>query len=224
MRILVIEDEPKSAAFLGRGLAEAGFQVSVSADGEEGLAKARRREHDVIVLDVGLPGRDGWSVIGELQRDGVPTPVLFLTARDAIGDRVRGLELGAEDYLVKPFAFSELLARIRTILRRGQPRLAETLRIADLTIEFAPQRVMRAGRKLVLTATEFSLLAFLVRHQGEQLSRRLLAAQVWDLHFESATNVVDVGIRRLRAKVDDPFPRKLIHTVRGIGYVCAECS
>jgi len=222
MRILVIEDEPKSAAFLGKGLAEAGFQVSVSADGDDGLARARRREHDVIVLDVGLPRRDGWSVIGELHKDGLPTPVLFLTARDAIGDRVRGLELGAEDYLVKPFAFSELLARIRTILRRGQPRLAETLRIADLAIELAPQRVVRAGCKLVLTATEFSLLALLVRHQGEQLSRRLLAAQVWDLHFESASNIVDVGIRRLRAKVDEPFPVKLIHTVRGIGYVCAE--
>lgn len=222
MKILVIEDEPKSSAFLRKGLTEAGFDVTQSDDGDDGLTKARTGSHDLIILDVGIPQRDGWSVITELHKDGSLTPVLFLTARDAIDDRVRGLELGAEDYLVKPFAFSELLARIRTILRRGQPRVADTVRLADLELDLARQRATRSGQRLDLTSTEFTLLACLVRHCGETLSRRMLADQVWDLHFESGTNVVDVGVRRLRAKVDDPFPSKLIHTVRGIGYVCAE--
>lgn len=222
MRILVIDDEPKGSAFLMKGLSEAGFIVTVCADGDNGLAKAREPGHDLIVLDVGIPKCDGWSVMTALRKEGSPTPVLFLTAHDAIEDRVRGLELGAEDYLVKPFAFSELLARIRTILRRGQPRVAETARLADLELDLARQRATRAGQRLELTSTEFTLLACLVRHTGETLSRRLLAEQVWDLHFESDTNVVDVGVRRLRAKVDDPFASKLIHTVRGIGYVCAE--
>jgi two-component system copper resistance phosphate regulon response regulator CusR len=222
MKILVIEDEPKSSAFLEQGLSEAGFLVTVAGDGDGGLSMARIQDYDLIILDVGIPLRDGWSVIGELRKDGLPTPIIFLTARDAVEDRVRGLDLGAEDYLVKPFAFSELLARVRTILRRGQPRLTKSLRLADLELDLVRQRAIRSGRRLELTATEFSLLLCLVRHHGETLSRRLLAEEVWDLHFESATNVVDVGIRRLRAKIDDPFTTRLIHTVRGIGYVCAE--
>lgn len=222
MTILVVEDEPKSAAFLYQGLTEAGFAVVVCADGNQGLVEARGGSHDVIVLDVGIPGRDGWSIMATLRDEGVLTPVLFLTAHDAIEDRVRGLELGADDYLVKPFAFSELLARVRAMLRRRQPRVAEAVRLADLELDLVRQRAVRAGQRLDLTATEFALLSFFVRHRGEVLSRKFLAEQVWDMQFESFTNVVDVGVRRLRAKVDDPFHVKLIQTVRGIGYLCAE--
>ncbi len=221
MNILVVEDEPKSAAFLRRGLTEAGFVVEVAADGVAGLRRAAAGDFSVVILDVGLPGRDGWSVIADLRSTGDRTPVLFLTAHDAIADRVRGLELGADDYLVKPFAFSELVARVRTIMRRGQPAVLDTLELADLEIDLLRQRVARGGRRIDLTATEFSLLTYLVRHAGEALSRRLLAEHIWDMRFESDTNVVDVGVRRLRAKIDDPFALKLIRTVRGIGYVCS---
>jgi two-component system copper resistance phosphate regulon response regulator CusR len=219
VKLLVIEDEPKTAAFLRKGLGEAGFVVDVAATGDDGLHLARTGGYDLVILDVLLPGRDGWSVLTELRRGGNATPVLFLTARDAVPDRVKGLELGADDYLVKPFAFSELLARVRTLLRRGPARTPETVQVADLEIDLVRHRVTRAGERLDLTPKEFALLSLLARRAGEVLSRTLIAEQVWDMNFDGGTNVVDVHVRRLRAKVDDPFETKLIHTVRGAGYV-----
>ncbi len=175
--------------------------------------------YDLLILDVMLPRRDGWSLISELRVRGVHTPALFLTARDAVDDRVKGLELGADDYLVKPFAFSELLARVRSVLRRGPERQPKTLQIADLEINLLTGRARRSGQKLDLTSREFALLSFLAQRQGEVVSRTLIAEQVWDMNFDSDTNVVDVAVRRLRIKLDDPYERKLIHTMRGLGYV-----
>lgn len=222
MRVLVVEDEPKTAAYIRKGLSEAGFVVDTASDGDEGLYRAQSSEYDLLILDVMLPRRDGWSVLSELRASRVQTPVLFLTARDAVPDRVKGLELGADDYLVKPFAFSELLARIRTVLRRGPDRRPEVVRITDLEIDLFHHKATRAGRRLDLTPKEFLLLWLFARRPGEVLSRTLIAEQVWDMNFDSDTNVVDVHISRLRAKVDDPFQRKLIHTVRGVGYVLEE--
>jgi two-component system copper resistance phosphate regulon response regulator CusR len=219
VKILVVEDEKKAAAYLRKGLAENGFVVDVASNGDDGLHLARTGDYELVVLDVMLPGRDGWSVLGELRRAGSQTPVLFLTAKDGLPDRVKGLNLGADDYLVKPFAFSELLARIRSILRRGPSRQSETLKRADLEIDLVRHRVARRGKKLDLTPKEFALLTLLVRRAGEVLSRTAIAEQVWDMNFDGGTNVVDVHVRRLRSKVDDPFERKLIHTVRGMGYV-----
>ncbi|MBI3698009.1 MAG: heavy metal response regulator transcription factor [Acidobacteria bacterium] len=219
MKVLVIEDEVKSASYLRKGLSEQGFIVDVAADGEEGLHLARHCRYDLLILDIMLPKQDGWAVLSDLRGARNQTPVLVLTARDAVQDRVKGLDLGADDYLVKPFAFSELLARIRTVLRRGPARQAETLAVADLEIDVVRQRAGRSGKRLDLTPKEFRLLSLLARCAGEVLSRTLIAEQVWDMNFDSDTNVVDVHVRRLRAKVDDPFPRKLIHTVRGVGYV-----
>ncbi len=219
MKLLIIEDEKKTASYLSDGLTQCGFVADVSADGDEGLHLASSGNYDLIVLDVMLPGRDGWSVIEELRRSGKDTPVIFLTARDAIPDRVKGLGLGADDYLVKPFAFSELLARIQTILRRSPGRHADDLRIADLEIDVTHHRVARGRQRIDLTPKEFLLLSLLARHAGEVLGRILIAEQVWDMNFDSDTNVVDVHVRRLRTKVDDPFGKKLIHTVRGVGYV-----
>jgi two-component system copper resistance phosphate regulon response regulator CusR len=222
VKILVVEDEKKAAAYLRKGLLENGFVVDLAAAGEEGAALARAGGYELLILDVMLPRRDGWSVLSELRREGVQTPVLFLTAKDSLPDRVKGLNLGADDYLVKPFAFSELLARVRSILRRGPTRRAETLRRGDLEIDLVRHRAARAGKKLDLTPKEFSLLSFLARHPGEVQSRTTIAEQVWDMNFDGGTNVVDVHVRRLRSKVDDPFERKLIHTVRGMGYVLDE--
>jgi two-component system copper resistance phosphate regulon response regulator CusR len=219
VKILVVEDEKKAAAYLRKGLAENGFAVDVAPGGEDGLHLALTGEHDLVILDVMLPGRDGWSVLSELRRSGKQTPVLFLTAKDAVQDRVKGLELGADDYLVKPFAFSELLARVRSILRRGPARKPETIRHADLEIDLVRHRALRGGSRLDLTPKEFALLALLARRAGEVLSRTRIAEEVWDMNFDGGTNVVDVHVRRLRSKVDDPFDRKLIHTVRGVGYV-----
>jgi two-component system, OmpR family, copper resistance phosphate regulon response regulator CusR len=219
VKILVVEDEKKAARFLRKGLSENGFVVDVAAEGEEGLHLATSAEYDLIILDVMLPERDGWSILGEIRRSGRQTPVLFLTARDSLQDRVKGLNLGADDYLVKPFAFSELLARVRSILRRGPGREPEILKRADLEIDVARHRASRGGRKLDLTPKEFALLSFLAKRPGEVQSRTLIAEQVWDMNFDGGTNVVDVHVRRLRSKVDDPFERKLIHTVRGVGYV-----
>lgn len=219
MRVLIVEDDKKTAAYLSKGLSENGFIVDATDRGEEGLRLAHTGDYDLVILDVMLPGRDGWSVIAEIRRSGKQTPVLFLTARDSVHDRVKGLELGADDYLVKPFAFSELLARTRSILRRSPVRQPETLRIADLEIDLLRHRVTRDGKYLDLTPKEFALLLLLARRTGEVLSRTLIAEQVWDMNFNSDTNVVDVAVRRLRRKVDDPFEKKLVHTVRGVGYV-----
>jgi two-component system, OmpR family, copper resistance phosphate regulon response regulator CusR len=219
MKILVIEDEPKTASYLRNGLVENGFVADVSPRGDDGLHAALTNDYDLIILDVMLPERDGWSVLSNLRGAGRVTPVLFLTARDAIHDRVKGLELGADDYLVKPFAFSELVARIRSVLRRGPTRQTDVLRIADLEIDIPRHHASRDGRRLDLTPKEFLLLSLLARRTGEVLSRTFIAEQVWDMNFDPGTNVVDVHVRRLRSKVDDPFDRKLIRTVRGLGYV-----
>ena len=222
MKLLIVEDEHKAAAYLSRGLEENGFVVDVAHRGEDGAHLARTGAYDAIILDVMLPGRDGWSIITELRQLELETPVLFLTARDAIHDRVKGLELGADDYLVKPFAFSELLARLRSILRRGRAKPLPSFRVADLELDAIRHRALRGGRPLELTPKEFQLLELLLRRTGEVLSRTLIAEEVWDINFDSDSNVVEVHMRRLRSKVDDPFERKLIHTVRGVGYVLEE--
>jgi two-component system copper resistance phosphate regulon response regulator CusR len=219
MKILVIEDEVKTAKFLKKGLSEAGYVTDVAADGLEGLYLAQEVAFDLVILDVMLPVLDGWQVLSRLRESKRKALVLMLTARDAVHERVRGFELGADDYMVKPFAFSELLARVRSLLRRSTPRPQETVHMADLEIDLLRQRATRAGRRLDLTSKEFLLLTLLARRAGEVLSRTLIAESVWDMNFDSDTNVVDVNVRRLRSKVDDPFPLKLIHTVRGAGYV-----
>ncbi|MDE2584318.1 MAG: heavy metal response regulator transcription factor [Betaproteobacteria bacterium] len=219
MKILVVEDEAKTGSYLKQGLSEAGFTTDLARDGLDGLHLALSGEYELLLLDVMLPGADGWQILQAVRRAGKELPVLFLTARDQVEDRVKGLELGADDYLVKPFAFSELLARVRTLLRRGKPREMESLRVADLELDLLRRRATRNGQRIDLTAREFSLLELLLRRQGEVLPRSLIASQVWDMNFDSDTNVVEVAVRRLRAKVDDPFPAKLIRTVRGMGYV-----
>ena len=219
MKILVVEDEIKTGDYLKNGIAEAGFVVDLVRDGVDGMHLALTESYDLVVLDVMLPGRDGWSVLRAIRAAGRNMPVLFLTARDQVDDRVKGLELGADDYLVKPFAFSELLARIRTLLRRGKAIESEMLSAADLELDLLRRRVSRGGRRIELTAKEFALLELLMRRQGEVLSRSLIASQVWDMNFDSDTNVIEVAVRRLRAKIDDDFERKLIVTVRGMGYV-----
>ncbi|WP_454435485.1 heavy metal response regulator transcription factor [Thauera mechernichensis] len=219
MKILIVEDEPKTGDYLRQGLAEAGFVVDLARDGLDGLHLGLNGDYDLVVLDVMLPTLDGWGVLQTLRRSGREMPVLFLTARDQVEDRVRGLELGADDYLVKPFAFSELLARVRTLLRRSRNKEPELLRAADLELDLLRRRVSRAGQRIELTAKEFALLELLLRRQGEVLPRTLIASQVWDMNFDSDTNVIEVAVRRLRAKVDEPFEPKLIRTVRGMGYV-----
>jgi len=219
VRILVVEDEPKTGNYLKKGLSESGFMVDWARNGHDGLHLASEGDYDLVVLDVMLPGLDGWQVIRRL-RERHGTPVIFLSARDALDDRLKGLELGADDYLVKPFAFAELVARIRTLLRRGPLREADVLEIDDLCLDVPAHRVMRAGSRIHLTPREFALLHLLLRRQGEVLSRSLIASQVWDMNFDSDTNVVDVAVRRLRQKIGDPVPGRLIHAVRGMGYVC----
>lgn len=219
MHILIVEDEEKIAAFIRRGLMENGFVVDVAEDGEQGLEYALARKMDLIILDVALPRRDGWSLMAELRRAEIHTPVLFLTARDSVPDRVKGFDLGADDYLIKPFHFSELLARIRSLLRRSPERKEEVLTVGDLEIDPRRHKVTRAGVVLSLTPKEFALLVHLASSAGDIVSRTEIVEQVWDINFDTGTNVVDVMMRRLRAKVDDPFDLKMIQTIRGVGYV-----
>ncbi len=220
MKLLIVEDEPKTGSYLRQGLEEAGYVVDLVADGVDGLHLAASGDYQLLILDVMLPGMDGWSVLARLREAGNPLPVLFLTARSSIPDRVQGLELGADDYLVKPFAFVELLARVRTLLRRGQLQpQAERIVIADLVVDTLRRRVERGERRIPLSQKEYALLELLARRRGEVLPRSLIASQVWDMNFDSDTNVIDVAVRRLRAKIDDDFAQKLIVTVRGMGYV-----
>ena len=219
MKLLIVEDEVKTVNFLKQGFVEAGFAVNVALDSFDGKRQIESESFDLIVLDIMLPGMDGWHILKWLRAAGLQTSVLILTARDEVQDRVRGLELGADDYLVKPFAFSELLARVRTILRRPPAREASIIRIADLELDLTSHKATRGGQRLELTGREFMLLSLLVRRAGEVLTRTLIAESVWNQNSEGDTNVVDVNLRRLRSKIDDPFPQKLLRTVRGVGYV-----
>lgn len=226
MRLLVIEDEAKLAAYLHRGLTENGYVVDVAANGIDGRHLALEGSYDLFLLDVMLPGVDGFGILKSIRSRG-NAPVLMLTARDKVDDRVRGLQEGADDYLVKPFAFSELLARIGALLRRGSAStngLTTRLQLADLELDLASRKAYRAGQRLELTAKEFALLTLLLRRRGQILSRTTIAEQVWDMNFDSDTNVVEVAVRRLRSKMDEPFPVKLLHTVRGMGYVLEDRS
>src|SRR5262245_8335869 len=218
MHSLIVEDERKTREYLQKGLGESGYVVDTAADGVDGLHLALTGDYDLVILDVMLPGTDGRQVLRALRRD-KPTPVVFLTARDELEDRVGGLELGADDYLVKPFAFAELLARVRTVLRRGAPREPEILKIADLEVDEIRRRARRGDDRINLTYQELALLALLARRTGAALSRSYITSPVWDINVDTDTNVVEVAVRRLRAKLDDPYPRKLVHTVRGMGYV-----
>jgi two-component system, OmpR family, copper resistance phosphate regulon response regulator CusR len=217
VKILIVEDEKKTAAFLAKGFRESQFQVQIARDGAAGLTAARAGGFDLLIVDIMLPKKDGWELVKELRDVGISTPVIFLTARDSVRDRVKGLELGADDYVVKPFAFSELLARVRSLLRRT-PAKSDEIRIQDLEIDTRHNRATRHGVPLNLTPKEFLLLAHLARASGEVVSRKEIAEHVWDIDFNTDTNVVDVVVRRLRAKVDDPFKKKLVHTIRGVGY------
>jgi len=220
MKILIVEDEAKTSEYLQQGLTEAGFVADLARNGIDGHHLVMTEAYDLVILDVMLPDIDGWRIIQALREAGKKVPVLFLTARDSVQDRVKGLDLGADDYLVKPFAFAELLARVRTLLRRGATTAIDTtLAVADLELDLMRRRATRAGQRIPLTAKEFALLELLIRHQGEVLPRSMIASQVWDMNFDSDTNVIDVAIRRLRVKIDDAFAPKLIHTVRGMGYM-----
>ncbi len=220
MKLLVAEDEPKTGVYLQQGLTEAGFTVDRVMTGTDALQQAQSEAYDLLILDVMMPGLDGWDVLRKIRAAGQDVPVLFLTARDGVDDRVKGLELGADDYLVKPFAFSELLARVRTLLRRGNGGAAQTtMKMADLEVDLLKRRATRNGKRIDLTAKEFSLLELLMRRRGEVLPKSLIASQVWDMNFDSDTTVIEVAIRRLRAKIDDDFAPKLIHTARGMGYM-----
>jgi heavy metal response regulator len=222
VRILVIEDEPKVASFVRRGLEAEHYEVDVAYDGESGLAQALATEYDLLILDLMLPGRNGLDVLRELRARGRCAPVLLLTARAALSDKVAGLDLGADDYLTKPFEFAELLARVRALLRRGAPSVPPTLTVGDLTLDPATRAVARAGQRIELTSREYALLEFFMRNRGRVLSRPVLAEHVWGLHFDTFTNVIDVYVNYLRRKIDAPFEPKLLHTVRGVGYVLKE--
>ena len=220
MKILVIEDEAKAREYMRKGLTEAGFIVDVADNGQDGLFYAQEHHYDLILLDVMMPGISGWDVMAQLHRQ-INTPVIFLTAKGTLEDRIKGLELGADDYLVKPFSFAELLARVRTQLRRGtQQKLPEILTLSDLQLDIPKRRVERGGQRIDLTNKEFNLLHLFMLHPGEVLTRTVIASRVWDMNFDSDTNVVDVAVKRLRQKIDGPFSQPLIHTVHGVGYRC----
>ncbi len=218
MHILIAEDDPRSAEFLAKGLGECGYTVDAAGDGNVAWEHIRQTPYDLIILDVMMPGMDGWNVVTRLRDAGVTTPVLFLTARDTVADRVKGLELGADDYLVKPFAWPEFVARVRTLLRRKTGPVPELLCVADLELDPSRMKARRGGQLIDLTAKEFQMLVYLVRHQGEVVSRTMLAKEVWGLNFIVDSNAIDVALGRLRRKVDEPFPHKLIRTIRGAGY------
>ena len=222
MKILIVEDDRRSRDALAKGLRESGYDVSTAEDGTEGLSAAMENGHDLIVLDIMLPGLDGWQVLEKVRAKGMNVPVLFLTARDSVPDRVRGLELGADDYLVKPFAWVEFLARVRTLLRRAPAVRTEVLKVADLELDLPRMKARREGQLIDLTAKEFQLLSLLARRTGEVLSRTTIAELVWDISFSTDSNAVDVAMGRLRRKVDEPFPKRLIHTHRGLGYSLEE--
>jgi two-component system, OmpR family, copper resistance phosphate regulon response regulator CusR len=219
MRLLIVEDEIKTSEFLRKGLTESGFIADVAENGEDGLFHALSLNYDLVILDAMLARRDGWSVLAEMRRQHRSTPVLFVTARGSVADRVKGLELGADDYLVKPYAFTELLARVRALLRRRVERQPDILQVADLRVDLLGYKAYRGNIRLDLAPKEFALLSLLARHQGEVLCRRVIAEQVWDMNFDCDSNVVDVAVRRLRRKIDDSFTPELVHTVRGMGYV-----
>ncbi len=225
-RILLVEDQPTAAHYVAKGLGEAGLLVDVAATGPDGLHQLLTVDYDLAILDIMLPGLDGWSILETARKAGRTTPVLFLTARDDVDDRVRGLESGADDYLVKPYAYAELLARVRLILRRRAPAVAaasaNVLQVGDLSMDLLKHRVTRAGDKIELTAKEYALLRHLMSFAGEVQSRTVLAARVWEMNFDSDSNVVEVAIKRLRGKIDDAYATKLLHTVRGAGYVLDE--
>jgi two-component system copper resistance phosphate regulon response regulator CusR len=222
VKILIIEDEPKTAGFLTRGFKEEGYAVDIAADGIDGLHLATTGDYEVVVLDIMLPKRDGWWVLQEIRKHRQGQPVILLTALDAVSHRVKGLNAGADDYLVKPFAFSELLARVRNVLRRAPARGSEILRFTNLEMDLLRHKTFRGGKQIDLAPQEYRLLEYLLRHPGEVLTRTRIAEQVWDMNFDGDSNVVDVAIRRLRRKVDDPHEQKLIHTLRGVGYVLEE--
>jgi len=223
MKILIVEDEAKTGTYLRQGLTESGYVTDLACTGSDALHLALTGEYDLIILDIMLPQISGRQILETLRKRGDRTAVIFLTARDQVDDRVRGLEMGADDYLVKPFAFSELLARIRNLLRRGNHSVEPTtLKLADLEVDMLRRRVTRSGQRINLTAKEYTLLEFMLRRRGEVLSRSLITSQVWDMNFDSDTNIIEVAIRRLRSKIDDPFPTRLIHTLRGMGYLMDE--
>ena len=226
MRLLLVEDQTMAADYIAKGLRENDFVVDVAHDGVDGLHFLLTNDYDLAILDVMLPGMNGWKILELARQAGKLTPVMFLTARDDVEDRVCGLELGAEDYLIKPFSFSELLARVRVIMRRGAPHAASSeeavLQISDLQLDFLKHRASRNGKRIELTQKEFLLLSLLMRRRGEVLSRTVLAEQVWDMNFDPETNVIDVAVRRLRSKIDDGYEVKLLHTIRGAGYVLEE--
>ncbi len=221
-RILVVEDEAKIANFLKKGLEEEGYHADVAEDGKQGLEAALSRTYELIVLDIGLPEVDGMEVCRELRAQGRLTPVIFLTARDSVHDKVVGLDLGADDYLTKPFAFEEFLARVRTLLRKAQQKADTRLRFADLVLDTKSRKVERNGQAIDLSTKEFALLQYLLENQGTVLSRMDISEKVWDIHFDTSTNVIDVHINRLRKKVDHDWPVKLIQTVRGAGYTLGQ--
>lgn len=219
MKILLVDDEIRATVYLQQGLSENGYSVEVAHTGVDGLHAAANGDHDLIILDVMLPGIDGFAVLMAL-RSSRQVPVLMLTARGQTDDKVKGFELGADDYLVKPFQFPELLARVRSLLKRGQQAFTpDTLRVGDLELDPVKHRATRAGQRIDLSAKEFALLALLVQKSGQVLSKTQIASMVWDINFDSDTNVVEVAVRRLRVKIDEPFSQKLLHTVRGVGYV-----
>jgi two-component system copper resistance phosphate regulon response regulator CusR len=222
MRLLLVEDDDKVASFVRRGLVQEGFSVDLSRDGSDAFHQVLHEAYDVMVLDILIPFMDGFEVLGQIRKRGCQVPVLVLSAKDGVEDRIRGLNEGADDYLVKPFSFDELTARIRALLRRRSSVEQSVVRVGDLEMDLAARRVTRSGARINLTPKEFALLEYLVRHRGTVVTRTMIAEHVWDQHFDSFTNVIDVYIRYLRSKIDDVFPTKLIHTVRGVGYVFSE--